>query len=80
VRRLGPDELGDAGVWRSHLGRKASMRLRLKDDPSHPFTEAIGVIQAVRTDATGAEVVVVVNRRGEEREVRLADVLAAKVF
>src|SRR5918996_5700796 len=33
VRRLGPDELGDADVWRSCLGRKTSMRLRLTGDP-----------------------------------------------
>jgi hypothetical protein len=56
------------------------MRLRLRGDPQHPFTEAIGVVQAVRSDALGAEVVVVVDRRGDQREVRLGDVLAAKIF
>jgi hypothetical protein len=80
VRRLGPDELGDADVWRSCLGRKTSMRLRLTGDPEHPFTEAVGVVQAVRTDDEGPARLVVVNRRGEEREVPLSDVLAAKVF
>ena len=80
VRRLGPDEFGDPGVWRSNLGRKTSLRLRLAGDPQHPFTEAVGVVQAVRTDDAGAEIIVVVNRRGEEREARLADILAAKIF
>jgi hypothetical protein len=56
------------------------MRLRLTGDPQNPFTEAIGVVQAVRTDAAGTEVIVVVNRRGEQREVRLRDILAAKIF
>ena len=80
MRRLGPDEFGDPEVWRKNLGRKTSMRLRLTDDPAHPFTEAIGVVQAVRTDESGAEAIVIVNRRGEQREVRPADVLAAKIF
>ena len=80
MRRLGPEELADPDVWRNSLGRKTSMRLRLRGDPQHPFTEAIGVVQAVRTDAAGADVLVVVNRRGEQREVRLEDVLAAKIF
>jgi len=56
------------------------MRLRLTGDPQHPFTEAIGVVQAVRTSGDGAPVLVLVDRRGSEREVPLADVLAAKVF
>jgi hypothetical protein len=80
MRRLRPDELGDADVWRSHLGRKASMRLRLEGDPAHPFTEAVGVVQSVRTDDSGTGRLVVVNRQGEQREVMLSDVLAAKVF
>ena len=80
MRRLEPHELGDAAVWRTQLGRKASMRLRLTGDPQHPFTEAIGVVQAVRTSGDGAPVLVLVDRRGSEREVPLADVLAAKVF
>jgi hypothetical protein len=49
-------------------------------DPHPPFTEAIGVVQAVRTDPSGADVLVVVTRRGEQREVRLGDILAAKIF
>jgi hypothetical protein len=80
VRRLGPDEFGDPGVWRGNLGRKTSMRLRLSGDPQHPFTEAVGVVQAVRTHESGADVLVLVSRRGEEREVPLADILAAKIF
>jgi len=80
MRRLGPEELADPDVWRKCLGRKTSMRLRLRGDPRHPFTEAIGVVQAVRPGASGAGVLVLVNRRGEEREVALDDVLAAKIF
>lgn len=68
-------------MWRAHLGRKASVRLRNPGDPAHPFTEAIGVVKAVVTDeASGEAIVTVVTRRGQERAAPVADVLAAKLF
>jgi hypothetical protein len=80
VRRLEAFELNDPVVWKSFLGRKVSMRLRHHGDPEHPFTEAIGVVQSVRTDADGAARLVIVDRRGAEHVHALADVLAAKIF
>ena len=80
VRRLGNAELNDPDVWREALGRKASMRLRNRDDPHHPFTEAVGVIQSVTEDDAGKTSVTVVSRRGEMRSAAIDDVLAAKIF
>ena len=57
-----------------------SVRYRLHDDPAHPFSEAIGMIQAVETDAAGDWVVQIVNRRGQVSELRVDDILAAKLF
>jgi hypothetical protein len=54
------------------------MRFRLKAD-THPFSEAVGVIQAVEGDA-GTERIVLVDRRGTRVSVGAGDVLAAKVF
>jgi ribosomal protein S12 methylthiotransferase accessory factor YcaO len=65
--------------WHSHLGRKVSIRYRLHDDPAHPFSEAIGVVQAVRDEA-GVQQVEVLNRKGEVVIVPVTDVLAAKLF
>ncbi len=65
--------------WKAVLGRKVSIRYRLHDDPAHPFSEAIGMVQAVRGEE-GAERVEIVNRRGEVASVATDDILAAKLF
>jgi hypothetical protein len=80
MRRLGAGEMNDPEVWRAHLGRKASMRLKNHGDSSHPFTEAIGVIQSVKLDDIVGPTLTVVSRRGETRTALVADVLAAKIF
>lgn len=72
--------MNDPEVWRANLGRKASMRLRNPGDPTHPFTEAIGVIQSVELNEAGTSTLTVVSRRGETRTAPVADVLAAKIF
>jgi hypothetical protein len=64
-----------ADEWRALIGRKVSVRYTLHDDPEHPFSEAIGVLQSV----TGARLRIL-RRRGEVVDVALDDVLAAKVF
>ena len=56
------------------------MRLRNPGDPINPFTEAVGVIQSVATDASGEAVITIVTRRGEERSAPVDDVLAAKLL
>jgi hypothetical protein len=65
--------------WRSHLGRKVSIRFRLHDDPAHPFSEAIGVVRAVRGEQA-AEQIEILTRRGEVATVAVADIVASKLF
>jgi hypothetical protein len=80
MKRLDDNERSDPDVWRAHLGRKASMRLRNPGDPLNPFTEAIGVIQSVDHHPRTGWSLTVVSKRGETRTVAIEDVLAAKVF
>jgi hypothetical protein len=56
------------------------MRLPNPGDPNNPFTEAVGVIRSVVTDASGEAVITIVTRRGEERSAPVEDVLAAKLL
>ncbi|MGH2746733.1 MAG: hypothetical protein ACRDKB_02265 [Actinomycetota bacterium] len=63
------------GDWKPLLGRKVSVRYRLREDPEHPFSEAIGIVQSV--DGKRIEII---NRRGEIAAIDTADVLAAKIF
>lgn len=65
---------------KQNLGRKVSIRYRIHDDAAHPFSEAIGMIQSVDTDADGDEVMEIVNRRGEVSTVPIKDIEAAKLF
>ena len=64
-----------AAEFKQNLGRKVSLRYRLHGDPDHPFSEAIGMIQSVEAD-----VVEIVNRRGEVSSIAIGDILAAKLF
>lgn len=75
MRRLEEHELHDEAAWRALLGAKVSLRYRIEGDSSHPFSEAIGVVQSV---AGGAATIV--GRRGNTSRVPLADILAGKVF
>jgi hypothetical protein len=65
--------------WGPLLGRKVSIRFVLRGDPDHPFSEAVGVVQAVRaTDKTQS--IEILKRSGEVVSVEARDVLNAKVF
>ncbi|MGH2787573.1 MAG: hypothetical protein ACRDJV_06640 [Actinomycetota bacterium] len=77
---LAPHELTSAEAWRALLGTKVSLRFRLHDDPSHPFSEAVGMVQSVRLGDDGTTRLTVVNRRGQVSSVALEDILAAKAF
>ena len=79
LRRNAASSSSDIGDWHAHLGRKVSIRYRLRDDPTHPFSEAIGVVQAVR-DTNGSEQIEILSRRGEVATVATDDILAAKLF
>ena len=61
------------------MGRKVSIRYRLHDDPSHPFSEAVGVVASLDESADPVAITVL-TRRGEKRVVPLEDILAAKEF
>ncbi|HYI43965.1 MAG TPA: hypothetical protein VE174_00690 [Actinomycetota bacterium] len=49
-------------------------------DPAHPFSEAVGMIQSVTSDAEGIDSVTIVNRRGEVSSVPVNDIVAGKFF
>lgn len=76
-RRLEAEELSSEKAWRSLLGTKVSLRYRLHGE-SHPFSEAIGMVQSVAPDDDGIVTLTVVNRRGEASSMALEDILAAK--
>jgi hypothetical protein len=78
TRRLEGDELSSPGAWKALLGTKVSIRYRLHGDESHPFSEAIGMVQSVALDNDGNAILTVVNRRGEASSMALDDILAAK--
>ena len=78
TRRLEPDELCSPSAWKALLGTKVSVRYRLHGDESHPFSEAIGMVQSVAVDDDGNSLLTVVNRRGEASSMALDDILAAK--
>ena len=66
--------------WRALLGRKVSIRFKVLNDPEHPFSEAIGVVMAVKPDETGRPTVSIVNRHGDTVAVAIDDVLAGKAW
>ena len=80
TRRLEPEELTSPSSWKTLLGTKVSLRYRIHDDRSHPFSEAIGMVQSVSQNEDGSATLTVVNRRGEASSMALDDILAAKSF
>lgn len=64
--------------WRALLGRKISIRYALKDNPEHPFSEAIGVISGVSHDERPT--ITVMDRDGKSTLIDASDVLQGKVF
>lgn len=71
--------ISSAAEWRRTLGRKVSLRYRLRDDPEHPFSEAIGVVQSVNGEGEDLRISIV-NRKAEVTVVSLADIEAAKLW
>ena len=65
--------------WKSILGLKVSVRFRLRDDPQHGYSEALGVVQAVH-EAEGDEEVEVITRAGKVVSFAASDVTHVKVF
>jgi hypothetical protein len=64
--------------WGPHLGRKVSLRYKLRSG-SHPFSEAIGVVSNVSNSKDG-QTITILTRRGESRTIATDDILAAKLF
>ncbi len=64
--------------WKALLGRKVSLRYRL-DDPTHPWSEAVGVVMEAE-DSHGSGRIAVLDKRGQLRRVPIDDIVAAKVF
>lgn len=65
--------------WSPHIGRKVTMRY-LIDDPEHPHTELVGVVQAVYETEHGEPMLKLLDKAGETHHVRRARIVAAKVF
>jgi hypothetical protein len=57
-----------------------SIRYRLAGDPEHPFSEAIGIVMAVKPDETGRAAATIVKRDGDRTSVALDDVVAGKAW
>jgi hypothetical protein len=64
--------------WRRCLGRKVSLRYRLRA-ANTPFSEAVGVVASVHTDEEGPSLSIL-TKRGETKIIPLADIETAKVF
>ena len=79
-RRNAASSLPPEEDWGRNLGRKISIRFKLHDDPSHGFSEAVGVVQSVRPNESGVVELSILTRRGETRYVPVDDILAAKLF
>ena len=79
-RRNEANSLPSTEEWGKNLGRKISIRFKLHDDPAHGFSEAIGVVQSVRPNASGVVELGILTRHGDTRYVPVEDVLAAKLF
>ena len=56
------------------------MRYRLHEDPSTPFSEAIGMVSAVNEEEPGRVVITILDRRGHTSEVPLEDLVAGKAW
>ena len=68
-------------VWRSLLGRKVSIRYRLRDDPSgHPVSEVIGIVMSIKSDETDGTQISIVDKRGDITKVAIDDVMAGKAW
>jgi PDZ domain-containing secreted protein len=67
-------------VWRSLLGRKVSIRYRLRDDPEHDVSEVIGIVMSIKSDETDGIEISIVDKRGEITKVAIDDVMAGKAW
>lgn len=65
--------------WRPLLGRKVSLRYKLRES-DHPFSEAIGVVAGVTSDDQGSQTIAILTRSGVTKSIPTADILASKLF
>lgn len=73
-----PNAPFSSAEWHGHLGRKVSVRYRLRGESMYGHTEVVGVVQSV-SDAEGGKVTIV-DRRGTSHVVRIPDVVANKLI
>jgi len=60
------------------LGEKLSILFRIDGDPEHPYSEVVGLLQRVASDAEGARTLTVCRRDGSVVDVAEADVIRLK--
>ncbi len=66
-------------TWKGLLGRKVSVRYKLRDDPRHQFSEVVGVVMGIQ-DSERGELITILNRQAEQVVVASKDVVARKMF
>jgi hypothetical protein len=65
--------------WRRCLGRRVSLRYRLRDPSERSFSEAFGVLASVDEGESGP-VLSILTKRGETKAVPIEDIEVAKVL
>jgi len=73
-----PSHPQDGPDLKRRLGEKLSILFRIEGDPDHPYSEVVGVLQAVAVNEAGARTLAVCRRDGSVVEVAEADVLRLK--
>lgn len=63
----------------AEIGVRVSLQFRIHDDPSYPFSEAVGVLQGI-DHGTDDVVYRIVRRNGEVVEVKDDDIVKLKII
>ena len=78
AERIDPATFTSEQTWRALLGTRISVRYRT-EDPEHPFGSSAGLLQSIDPGGPdGAPRLVILTRRGEERNVPLGTIEIAK--
>lgn len=72
---------GQRPLSEADLGARISVLFRIHDDPEHPFSEVVGVLQRIDPEtASGQEVFCVLRRNGDLVSVPSSDVVKFKLL
>jgi hypothetical protein len=79
AERIDPATFTSEQTWRGLLGTRISVRYRT-EDPEHPHGSSAGLLQSVGPGPDGVPRLVILTRRGEERNVSLDAIEVAKLI